>query len=71
MVGQYNGLHQRYSHVPNTRIHWPGGREGPPPDIPECGFTDDNRDCRNKGTFLPLLTVLQYNDTFKPLLLLL
>lgn len=30
------------------KIHWPGGREGPPPDIPECGFLGNDPDCTSR-----------------------
>lgn len=49
VVGHYNGLNKNYYPVPGKRIHWPGGREGPPPDVPKCGFLDNSPDCQNNG----------------------
>jgi atrial natriuretic peptide receptor A len=49
VVAHYYGVHKRYSPVTGKKIHWPGGREGPPPDIPRCGFMNDNAECRNHG----------------------
>ncbi|XP_050297580.1 atrial natriuretic peptide receptor 1 isoform X1 [Anthonomus grandis grandis] len=55
VVGQYNGLHKRYAPVRGKRIHWPGGREGPPPDIPKCGYLDDNPECRDKEAYMVVI----------------
>ncbi|CAG9763987.1 unnamed protein product [Ceutorhynchus assimilis] len=52
VVGHYNGMDKRYAHVPGKRIHWPGGREGPPPDIPKCGYLDDNPECRDREAYM-------------------
>lgn len=52
VVGHYNGVNKHYSPVPGKKIHWPGGREGPPPDIPKCGFMDNSPDCRNHGRYI-------------------
>lgn len=49
VVAHYYGLHKKYSPVQGKKIHWPGGREGPPPDIPKCGFMNNSPDCRNHG----------------------
>lgn len=65
MVGHYNGLDKRYAHIPGKRIHWPGGREGPPPDVPQCGFLDDNPECRDKGKFDELHFVCFYKYFFR------
>ncbi|RUS81233.1 hypothetical protein EGW08_011027, partial [Elysia chlorotica] len=32
--------------VTGVHIHWPGGRTGPPPDVPQCGF--DGSKCPEK-----------------------
>ncbi|CAD7076674.1 unnamed protein product [Hermetia illucens] len=45
VVAHYYGLHRTYAPVPGKRIHWPGGREGPPPDIPKCGFLGNSPEC--------------------------
>lgn len=34
------------------KIHWPGGREGPPPDVPRCGFLGNAPECHGNGEFL-------------------
>ncbi|XP_058797480.1 atrial natriuretic peptide receptor 1 isoform X1 [Phymastichus coffea] len=49
VVAHYLGLNRQYSPVAGKRIHWPGGREGPPPDVPECGFLGDEPGC-SSGT---------------------
>ena len=33
-----NEREQVFIRWPNVTIHWPGGRNGPPRDSPECGF---------------------------------
>lgn len=49
VVAHYYGLHRRYSPVPGQRIHWPGGKEAPPPDVPKCGFMENSPECLNHG----------------------
>ncbi|KAK3708696.1 hypothetical protein RRG08_010848 [Elysia crispata] len=36
VVADYYGTTKEYKELKN--IHWPGGRDGPPPDTPKCGF---------------------------------
>ncbi|KAJ3648141.1 hypothetical protein Zmor_019964 [Zophobas morio] len=55
VVAHYYGVHKRYSPVQGKKIHWPGGMEGPPPDIPRCGFLDNDPDCRNHETYKIIL----------------
>ncbi|XP_076439161.1 atrial natriuretic peptide receptor 1-like [Babylonia areolata] len=38
VVANYFGNRKEYEPVPGRSIHWAGGREGPPPDEPKCGF---------------------------------
>ncbi|PVD36154.1 hypothetical protein C0Q70_03127 [Pomacea canaliculata] len=38
VVANYYGNKKRYEAVPGKSIHWAGGRTGPPPDTPVCGF---------------------------------
>ncbi|XP_059225614.1 atrial natriuretic peptide receptor 1 [Stomoxys calcitrans] len=45
VVAHYYGLHRNYSGVHGKKIHWPGGKEGPPPDIPKCGFLGNSPKC--------------------------
>lgn len=40
---------RKYAAAPGKKIHWPGGREEPPPDIPPCGFLGNSPDCDGKG----------------------
>ncbi|CAH0550987.1 unnamed protein product [Brassicogethes aeneus] len=47
VVANYYGLRKIYSPVEGKKIHWPGGREGPPPDKPKCGFLGNNPDCQH------------------------
>lgn len=30
-------------------IHWPGSHDGPPADIPICGFLGNDPDCQGNG----------------------
>lgn len=30
-------------------IHWPGSRDGPPLDVPECGFLGNAPECQDNG----------------------
>ncbi|XP_059142963.1 receptor-type guanylate cyclase gcy-28-like [Physella acuta] len=38
VVAEYFGNSKNYTPTPGKKIHWPGGRDGPPPDTPICGF---------------------------------
>lgn len=38
-----------YSPVTSKKIHWPGGRHGPPPDVPRCGFLGNAPECHRSG----------------------
>uniref|UniRef100_A0A034VK64 Atrial natriuretic peptide receptor 1 n=2 Tax=Bactrocera dorsalis TaxID=27457 RepID=A0A034VK64_BACDO len=57
VVAYYYGLHREYSAVAGKKMHWPGGREGPPPDVPRCGFLGNAPECHGNeltimyGTF--------------------
>lgn len=31
-------------------IHWPGSHDGPPADVPECGFLGNDPKCQYNGT---------------------
>ncbi|RZC42287.1 Pkinase Tyr and/or ANF receptor domain containing protein [Asbolus verrucosus] len=55
VVAHYYGVHKRYSPVTGKKIHWPGGREGPPPDIPPCGFMNNNPECRNQEAYMVIV----------------
>ncbi|XP_060517120.1 atrial natriuretic peptide receptor 1 [Cylas formicarius] len=55
VVGHCNGVDKHYTPVLGKRIHWPGGREGPPPDIPKCGFLDDSSECRNHEAYMIII----------------
>lgn len=48
VVAHYSGLSREYNSVSGKKIHWPGGREGPPPDIPECGFLGNDPACTSR-----------------------
>lgn len=48
MVAHYLGLNREYSPVAGKKIHWPGGREGPPADVPECGFLGNDPACTSR-----------------------
>lgn len=48
VVAHYLGLNREYSPVAGKKIHWPGGREGPPADVPECGFLGNDPSCTSR-----------------------
>lgn len=48
VVAHYLGLNREYSPVSGKKIHWPGGREGPPADVPECGFLENDPACTSR-----------------------
>lgn len=48
VVAHYLGLNREYNPVTGKKIHWPGGREGPPADIPECGFLGNDPACTSR-----------------------
>ncbi|XP_035776449.1 atrial natriuretic peptide receptor 1-like isoform X2 [Anopheles albimanus] len=48
VVAHYYGITREYSPVKGQKIHWPGGGEGPPPDIPKCGFLGSAPACVEK-----------------------
>ncbi|EFN64674.1 Atrial natriuretic peptide receptor A [Camponotus floridanus] len=48
VVAHYLGLSREYNSVYGKKIHWPGGMEGPPPDIPECGFLGNDPACSSR-----------------------
>lgn len=45
-------LTRRYSPVNGKRIHWPGGKDGPPLDIPKCGFLGNAAACNINGIII-------------------
>lgn len=49
VVAHYYGLSRNYTPVKDKTIHWPGSREGPPPDIPPCGFMGNDPACHSNG----------------------
>ena len=60
MVAHYLGLNREYNPVAGKKIHWPGGREGPPADIPDCGFLGNDPSCSFKSetyTFVAYFSV--------------
>ncbi|GFR98924.1 guanylate cyclase [Elysia marginata] len=56
VVADYFGNTKQYTPYPGRKIHWPGGRKGPPPDTPTCGF--DNSKCPPKEPFPNYLIVI-------------
>ena len=45
VVANYLGAKLALIFVPGAVIHWPGDN-GPPPDVPPCGFQNENPECR-------------------------
>nr|CAD7203630.1 unnamed protein product [Timema douglasi] len=54
VVAHYKGLGRKYIPVAGKRIHWPGGRDGPPPDIPQCGFMGNDLTCNSHENMVQL-----------------
>uniref|UniRef100_A0A182TFP5 Receptor ligand binding region domain-containing protein n=1 Tax=Anopheles melas TaxID=34690 RepID=A0A182TFP5_9DIPT len=54
VVAHYYGSTREYSPVKGKKIHWPGGREGPPPDVPKCGFLGTSPACQGNGDMIIL-----------------
>ncbi|ELT91112.1 hypothetical protein CAPTEDRAFT_175370 [Capitella teleta] len=48
IVAKYKGSTRVIDLEPGISIQWPRGR-GPPPDVPRCGFSNENPDCQPKG----------------------
>nr|XP_027204126.1 atrial natriuretic peptide receptor 1-like [Dermatophagoides pteronyssinus] len=65
-VATYYGARRQFEKLPGVEIHWPS-EFGPPPDVPDCGFTGDAPHCiKHEGmplwaailtTFLVVITV--------------
>uniref|UniRef100_A0AAY4EF48 Guanylate cyclase n=1 Tax=Denticeps clupeoides TaxID=299321 RepID=A0AAY4EF48_9TELE len=56
IVAVYNGSQKKMIEEPGMSIQWPGG--SPPPDIPPCGFKNDNPAClASMSSFLPKLSL--------------
>lgn len=49
VVAHYYGINRKYNPVYGKKIHWPGGKEGPPADVPECGFLGNDEACSSKS----------------------
>ncbi|XP_031765770.1 atrial natriuretic peptide receptor 1 [Galleria mellonella] len=49
VVAFYHGLNSSYKAVAGKAIHWPGGRRGPPPDTPRCGFLGTDPMCQGEA----------------------
>lgn len=45
-------LSRTFVAVNNKKIHWPGGKEGPPPDVPKCGFLGNSPECIGHGMII-------------------
>ncbi|XP_055856918.1 atrial natriuretic peptide receptor 1 [Episyrphus balteatus] len=56
VVAHYYGINRNYTSVSGKRIHWPGGREGPPPDIPKCGFLGNSPACHGNEMIIMYVT---------------
>ncbi|KAM9723793.1 LOW QUALITY PROTEIN: atrial natriuretic peptide receptor 1-like [Menidia menidia] len=46
VVMEYNSSREQLTLVPGAALHWAGG--APPPDVPACGFKNDNPACLTK-----------------------
>jgi len=52
VVAKYYGEARNYSPVIGKHIHWPGGSDGPPEDVPVCGFLGSGPACDSKGNYV-------------------
>lgn len=50
IVANFYGNRKMYEPVEGKEIHWAGGKKGPPPDEPQCGF--DGSKCPPHGEYL-------------------
>ncbi|XP_049524933.1 atrial natriuretic peptide receptor 1 [Dermacentor silvarum] len=55
-VATFLGTKQEFDYIPGVEIHWPGNRNGPPLDIPDCGFQGDAPHCQEPDAFPPYAT---------------
>ncbi|XP_017461476.1 PREDICTED: atrial natriuretic peptide receptor 1-like, partial [Rhagoletis zephyria] len=49
-VATYFGARRILDKLPGVEIHWPKSK-GPPPDVPDCGFTGEAAHCQPKEAF--------------------
>ncbi|XP_040899910.1 atrial natriuretic peptide receptor 1-like [Toxotes jaculatrix] len=55
----YNSLEEQLTAIPGTSLHWPGGVC--PPDVPFCGFKNDNPLCLTKTiTIHQMVTIVVF-----------
>ncbi|XP_069678523.1 atrial natriuretic peptide receptor 1 isoform X2 [Periplaneta americana] len=55
VVAHYYGLSRNYTPVKDKTIHWPGSMEGPPPDVPPCGFMGNDPACHSNEAYVMVL----------------
>ncbi|XP_026810639.1 atrial natriuretic peptide receptor 1-like [Rhopalosiphum maidis] len=58
VVAKYYGEARNYSPVIGKHIHWPGGSDGPPEDVPACGFLGSGPACDSKDIYYIMLYAL-------------
>ena len=59
IVAKYHGATKNMVMQKGIEIRWPGGN-GPPLDVPRCGFLNDAPECQPKGEVyrdLPCFTI--------------
>lgn len=49
VIAHYYGQTKLYNPITGKRIHWPAGRDGPPQDVPRCGFLGNDPVCVRNG----------------------
>lgn len=49
-VASFFGARRLYEKLEGMEIQWPN-RDGPPPDVPHCGFLGDHPRCLPEGQF--------------------
>ncbi|CAH1786477.1 unnamed protein product [Owenia fusiformis] len=56
-VAHYWGDRPGYNPVQGVSIHWPNNK-GPPPNTPECGFTNDSPDCQERDPIIIVFIIV-------------
>lgn len=54
----------------SSDIHWPGSHDGPPPDVPKCGFLGNDPNCQYNGIEVQKIHPSSANDDCQYMLML-
>ncbi|XP_050541840.1 atrial natriuretic peptide receptor 1 isoform X2 [Daktulosphaira vitifoliae] len=50
-IARYYGEARNFTPAKDKHIHWPGVSDGPPKDVPLCGFLGNDPACSSEGTY--------------------